>query len=456
MNIVLRSLNWALSQVNRQSIVLLIGSLALILSARSGWYALPTDTLQSFGVSLTIANYYRIVPALFGLLGIGLTIWRINIQSLRMLFWSGLIIVVLFPYFQITWSPSTTFLANNLFSQNARVDRHVERNFSEIQAQWKQNIILAEPDTPEPSLNALITNSSFLQIPTLEKFITNILGYDVSFFSYISLNWVVAIIGFSIFIFGLYLDKIERSILLLTKDLEKLVPWILVGFIFLSISILLPNIIHYRLNIAYAQGDYQFVESMSKTLATLYPPFQGDRYFWERRAKASYFNLQSEPYLVNIAKGLESFRQKNWLNAEKYFQESLKLKPNMFLVRGYLASAIVNRGISDFNNLSNHNAATASDVFEKALAVFPSHTEAMYDLMLTRAVNGEFDKSADTALKIIESQKFAQRPRSALLGQAYLHLAWKGFKNNDYQNAWQRYRQSVDDSKWNLIIEEEQ
>jgi tetratricopeptide (TPR) repeat protein len=159
---------------------------------------------------------------------------------------------------------------------------------------------------------------------------------------------------------------------------------------------------------------------------------------------------------VNIAKGLESFRQKNWLNAEKYFQESLKLKPNMFMVRGYLASAIVNRGISDFNNLSNHNAATASDVFEKALAVFPSHTEAMYDLMLTRAVNGEFDKSADTALKIIESQKFAQRPRSALLGQAYLHLAWKGFKNNDYQNAWQRYRQSVDDSKWNLIIEEEQ
>ena len=456
MKIVSRSLNWALSQVNRQSIVLLIGSLALISSARSSWYALPTDTLQSFGVSLTIANYYRIVPALFGLLGIGLTIWRINIQALRMLFWSGLIIVALFPYFQITWSPSTTFLSNNLFSQNARVDRHVERNFSEIQAQWKQNILLAEPDNPEPSLNALITNSSFLQFPNLEAFLTNILGYDVSFFSYISLNWVVAIIGFSIFLFGLYLDKIEISILLLTKDLGRLVPWIFVGFIILSISILLPNIIHYRLNIAYAKGDYQFVESMSKTLATLYPPLQGDRYFWERRAKASYFNVQSEPYLVNIAKGLESFRQKNWLNAEKYFQESLKLKPNMFLVRGYLASAILNQGISDFNDLKNRNAATASASFEKALTIFPSHTEALYDLMLARAVNGEFDKSADTALKIIDTQKYAQRPRPALLGQAYLHLAWKGFKNNDYQNAWQRYRQSVDDSKWNLIIEEEQ
>jgi hypothetical protein len=456
MKIVLRSLSWVLSKVNRQSIILLIGSLALILSARSGWYALPTDTLQAFGVSLTLANYYRIVPALFGLLGIGLTIWRMNIQALRMLFWSGLIIVALFPYFQITWSPSTTFLSNNLFRQNARVDRHVERNFSEIQAQWKQNILLAEPDTPEPSLNALITNSSFLQFPNLEIFLTNILGYDVSFFSYISLNWVVAIIGFSIFLFGLYLDKIELSILLLTKDLGKLVPWIFVGFICLSISILLPNIIHYHLNIAYAKGDYQFVESMSKTLAILYPPLQGDSYFWERRAKASYFNVQSEPYLVNIAKGLESFRQENWLNAEKYFQESLKLNPNIFLVRGYLASAIVNQGISNFNNLSNRNAATSSAIFEKALAVFPSHTEAMYDLMLTRAVNGEFDKSADTALKIIESQKFAQRPRSALLGQAYLHLAWKGFKNNDYQNAWQRYRQSIDDSKWNLVIEEGQ
>jgi tetratricopeptide (TPR) repeat protein len=456
MKIVLRSLSWVLSQVNRQSIILLIGSLALILSARSGWYALPTDTLQSFGVSLTLANYYRIVPALFGLLGIGLTIWRVNIQALRILFWSGLLVVLLFPYFQITWSPSTTFLANNLFSQNARVDRHVERNFSEIQAQWKQNILLGQPNTPEASLNALIKDSAFLQIPYLERFLTNILGYSISFFSYISLNWVIAILGFSIFLFGLYLDKSEISIKLLTKDVEKLTPWVLAGLIFISISTLLPNIIHYRLNISYAKGDYSLVENMSKTLATLYPPVQGDSYFWERRAKASYYSAQSEPYLVDLAKGLESYRQENWINAEKYFQESLDLKPNIFLARGYLASAILNQGIRDFNDFSNRNAATASASFEKVLTIFPSHTEALYDLMLARAVSGEFDKSADTALKIIETQKYAQRPRSALLGQAYLHLAWKGFKNNDYQNAWQRYRQSVDDSKWNLIIEEEQ
>ncbi len=456
MKIVLRSLNWALSQVNRQSIVLLIGSFALILSARSAWYSFPSDTLKSFDISLAIANYYRIIPISFGLLGIGLTIWRVSIRSLRILFWSGLLIVLLFPYFQVTWSPSTTFLANNFFSQNARVDRHVERNFSEIQAQWKQNILLDEPDTPETSLNALIKNSGFLQVPSLERFLTNILGYDTSFFSYISLNWAIAVLGFSIFLFGLYLDKSERSIQLLTKDLEKLTPWLLAGFTFLSISILLPNIIHYRLNIAYAKGDYQLVENMSKTLATLYPPLQGDRYFWERRAKASYYNAKPETYLVDLAKGFESYRQKNWINAEKYFQEALNLKPNIFLVRGYLASAILNRGIRDFNDLNNHNAATASASFEKVLTVFPSHTEALYNLMLARAVNGEFDHSADTALKIIETQKYAQRPRSALLGQAYLHLAWKGFKNNDYQNAWQRYRQSVDDSKWNLIIEEEQ
>jgi tetratricopeptide (TPR) repeat protein len=456
MKIVLRLLNWASSQVNRQRIILLVGSLALILSTRSAWYVLPPDTLDTFGVSLAIANYYRIIPFLCGLLGLTFMVWEVRGQALRLIFWSGLLIVLLFPCFQVTWNPATTFLANNYYSQNARVDRHVERNFSEIQAQWKQNIVLDEPDTPEPSLNALIKNSGFLQFSSIERFITNILGYNVNFFAYISLNWAIAILGFSIYLFGLYLDKKQRAIELFGRDMKNLLPWILVGFIFLSISILLPNIIHYQLNISYAKGEYRFVQSMSKTLANLYPPLQGDNFFWERLGKSGYYNDQPENSLVALTKGLESYRRKDWVNAETYFQESLNLQPKNFLVRGYLASAILNQGISEFNDLSNRNTATAANSFERVLTVFPNHTEALYDLMLAKAVGGEFDKSADIAFKIIENQKYAQRPRSALLGQAYLHLAWKGFKDKDYQNAWLRYRQSVDDSAWKIVIEEEE
>jgi hypothetical protein len=75
--------------------------------------------------------------------------------------------------------------------------------------------------------------------------------------------------------------------------------------------------------------------------------------------------------------------------------------------------------------------------------------------MIARSVNDEFDKSVNNALMIIENQKYAQRSRPALLGQAYLHITWKGFKNNDLKNAWQRYRQSIDEGAWNDVIEGE-
>ncbi len=455
MKILLRLFDWASSQVNRQRIIVLVGSLALFLSARSSWYQLPPDTLESFGVSLTIANYYRLIPTLFGVLGLFFTVWQVKAKTIRLLFWSGLFIVLLFPYFQSNWTPSVTFLANNYYNQNARVDRNVERNFSDIQAQWKQNISLDNPNEPYASLNALIKNSSFLQVSSLENFLKNVLGYDVSFFWYINLNWAIAILGFAISLFGIYLDQSHRAMNLLNRDIGNLLPWLALVLSLLCISILVPNIIHYQLDIAYAKGEYRFVQSMSKTLATLYPPFQGDDFFWERMAKASYYNEQSDIYLVELAKGLENYRQKNWVNAETHFQESLNLKPKNFLVRGYLASAILNQGISNFNDPSNRNAATAANTFERVLTVFPNHMEAMYNLMLARAVNGEFDKSANIAIKIIESQKYAQRPRSALLGQAYLQLAWKDFKDDNYQTAWQRYRQSVDDSAWKNVIEEE-
>jgi len=455
MKTVLRLLDSASAQVSRQRIIILVGSITLFLSARSSWYQLPPDTLESFGVSLTIANYYRLVPILFGLLGIFIAIWQLRIKALRLIFWSGLFIVLLFPYFQATWTPSITFLANNFYSQNDRVGSNVERSFSDNQAQWKQNISLNEPSVPDSSLNALIKDSSFLQVSSVEKFINNILAYDVSFFRYISLNWAIAILGFVISLFGIYLEQSHRAIKLLNRDIGDFLPWVAIGLSLLFISVLVPNIINYQLNIAYTKGEYRFVQSMSKTLATVYPPLQGDNFFWERIAKSDYYNEQPDHSLVSLARGLENYRHKDWVNAESHFQESLNLSPKNFLVRGYLASAILNQGISNFNNPINRNAATAANTFERVLTVFPNHTEALYNLMLARAVNGEFDKSADTAMKIIENQKYSQRPRSSLLGQAYLHLAWKGFKDNNYQKAWQRYRQSVDDGAWKTVIEEE-
>ncbi len=455
MKVILSKLNWILDRVNRQKIVLFIGALVLILSARSSWYKLPSDTLEVFQISLAWANIYRFLPILFAILGIFFSIWQGSKQAIRLLFWGGLFIVLLFPYFQSTWTPSVAFLAKNYYSQGAKADRHVERNFSEIQAQWKQNIELDKPDLPESTVNFLIENSSLFQASSLERFFTDILAYNPSFFGFINPNWAIAILGFFISLFGFYLEQTDRAVQALVRDMRKLLPYLATGLFLLGLSVLVPNIIHYQLNIAYARGEYQFVQNVSKTLSTLYPPFQGDEHFLERLAKASYYNDQPEPYLIEFGKGLESYRQSNWLNAETHFQNSLTLQPKSFLVRGYLATVILARGVNNFNAPKRHKAETSTDFFERTLQIFPNHTEALYDLMLARAINGEFDKSANKALKIIQSQKIAQRPRSALLGQAYLHLSWKDFKDDNLEKAWQRYRQSVDDGAWKDVIEAE-
>jgi tetratricopeptide (TPR) repeat protein len=455
MKVVLSWLTWTGSQVNRQRIVVLVGSLCLILSARSPWYKLPPDALDLFATKITLANLYRFLPILFALLGIFLAVWQSRRQSIRLFFWSGLFAILLFPYFLATWTPSAAFLAKNYHRQGARVDLHVEKNFGEIQAQWKQNIKLDKPEKPESTVNFLIKNSSFLQPSSLDRFLKDILAYNPSFFGFMSINWAIAILGFLVILFGLYLEQSDKAMRALVQDAAKFLPWTVLGVVVLGLSVLLPNILDYRLNVAYAKGEYRFVQSMSKTLATLYPPLQGDENFLERMAKAGYYGDRPEVSLVEFAEGLESYRQNNWLNAENHFQSSLALQPQNFLVRGYLATVLLNEGVTNFNDPNRRNAATATDFFERTIQVFPNHTEALYDLMIARSVNGEFDKSVNNALMIIENQKYAQRVRPALLGQAYLHLTWKGFKDNDLKNAWQRYRQSIDEGAWNNVIEGE-
>jgi tetratricopeptide (TPR) repeat protein len=293
-------------------------------------------------------------------------------------------------------------------------------------------------------------------------FVTEGLAFNPSFFGFINPNWAIAILGFFVTLFGFYLEKSDRELRSLGRDMANILPWVGGGLLILFLSILIPSILHYQLNVAYAKGDYRFVQTTSKTLMAVYPPFRGDEAFLERMAKAGYYgdSLQdasprAEPELIEFVKGLESYRQSDWLNAETHFHNSLEQQPKNFLARAYLANAIVNRGVAHLSDANHRQAGTAADLFERALQIFPYHTEALYDLTIARTINGEFERSANNALKIIESQKYAQRPRPALLGQAYLHLTWRGFKDDNLERAWQRYRQSVDDGAWKDVIEGE-
>jgi tetratricopeptide (TPR) repeat protein len=175
---------------------------------------------------------------------------------------------------------------------------------------------------------------------------------------------------------------------------------------------------------------------------------QGDEDFLERLARAELYTDTAEPGLVNFIHGLENYKDSNFLAAQKYFENSLHSQPNRFLVRGYLVTAILNQGINYFNEINTRNAGTAADIFEKAFNIFPGHIEALYDLMLARVVNGQFQKSAEIAKQIIDGQKYFQEPMIGLMGQAYVHLTWNEYNNSNINKTWERYRQSVDTKAW--------
>ncbi|MUG94381.1 tetratricopeptide repeat protein [Scytonema sp. UIC 10036] len=443
--------NW----LNREKIILLIGSLFLLFGATFPWYRLPTPILEAFGTNLVFTNIGRIVAGMFAFLGLAFTFLFSISHAPRSLFWTGLISVLLFPYFITTWSPKVAFIASSYYKQVESVSYHVNSNFSEVQAQWKQNIFLDKPEPPPTTFELSIQDSRFFQLPSWDKVLQNGLGYKNSFFSFIGKGWSYSWIGFVISLIGYYLADENKNVQLLIRDVSL---FFLVTVLLLTIILISQvgvNIVNYQLETQFAKGEYGKVVNISKTLASWYPPLQGDEAFFERLAKAEFYGGEPEPALLNFVKGLEHYKLGDFQEAENDFQKSLYIQPNLFLARGYLASAILNQGVNYLKDSNIRKPGTAADIFEKVLQIFPNHVEALYDLMLARVVNGEFQKSAETAKQIIQGQQYFQEPSIGLLGQAYLHLAWADYHNDDINKTWERYRQSVDPRTWSKFSGEE-
>ncbi|HIK07180.1 MAG TPA: hypothetical protein IGS40_21225 [Trichormus sp. M33_DOE_039] len=436
--------NW----LNREKITLFIGSVFLLLGVIFPWYRLPPETLEVFGTNLYWVNALRVPLAVCAIAGFTYTFVFPIRQAPRLVFWGALLPILLFPYFITTWSPAVSFIATEYYNQAEEVASHVEKNFSQVQAQWKQNIVLDNSDIPASTFGIKIEDSRFFQLPSWDKVILEGFGYRNSFFSFIGQGWNFSLIGVLTCLMGLYLSGERHEKDSVIKDIKIVLSVILLLFSIIFGSQIYFNIVNYQLNVPFSKGEYSQVVNTSQSLMRLHPPLQGDEEFLERLARAELYTNTIEPGLINFILGLENYKNGNFLEAENFLRKSLDSQPKRFLVRGYLVAAILNQGVNYFNSLNTRNAGTATDVFEKALNMFPGHVEALYDLMLARTVNGEFQKSAEIAQKIIDGQKYFQEPKIGLLGQAYVHLTWAEYHNDDINKTWGRYRQSVDTKAW--------
>jgi len=439
--------NW----FERTRLAFLVASFALFLGVKSPWYSLPPEALEAFDTNLAIANVGRAIALVFALLAGAIAFWFSRSRTARMLFWSGLVAVLLFPYFITTWSPTVAFLSAAYYKQGVEVTQHVQRNFPKVQSQWKQNVTLSQPDPLRSIAYFSIKDIRFFQMPSWDRILVEGFGYSNNFFAYLGRGWSFTVAGVVIGLIAFYLGLANRGFSALITDMGKFLPWAGVAIALLVLSMLLPNFIDRQLDTLYAQGQYRPVVTISKILKTCYPPLQGDTEFLQRMAEAGFYADRPVPSAIEFVEGLESYRRKDFIHAEDHFQNALAMQPQNFLVREYLTTTLLNQGVTYFNGASsptNHQAGLAIERFERALQIFPAHVEALYDLMLARAANGEFDRSASAARQIIKTQEYPQQSNLALLGQAYLHYSWASYHDGDIDRAWQQYRQSIDNKAW--------
>lgn len=470
------------SWFNREKIILLVAFIALVQGALFPWYRLPPKALETFETDLFWANLTRFVPAFLAVIGLILVFLFRSSRTLRLLFWSAFFGVLLYPYLLVTWSPTVAFIAKAYSEQAERVTMHVESNFNQIQSQWKQNITLSQSRPLKSIFDLSIKDSRFFQPSSWEQLLKAGFGYSNSFFNFIGRGWSFTAIGITLVLLGLYIGLEEKHLDIFYKDIARFFPWASLLLVLILISFLTINIVDHQIDTMFAKGEYNQVVVLSKILRFWYPPLQGDEAFLARLAKAGLYSDHPEPALISFVKGLERYSLDDYEKAVQYFQQALDIQPKLFLARGYLATTILNQGVDylkgpfvpnrplsarfpykyDYldsprsrEGPNNSKPTLTAERCEQVLEVFPAHIEALYDLMLVRVVNAEFDKSAMIAQQIIETQQYFQQPMLALLGQAYLHLSWNSYQEKDLRQAWQQYRQSIDPSTWKQSVEAE-
>jgi tetratricopeptide (TPR) repeat protein len=432
-----------LSWLNRERIALVAGALLLILGARIAWYNLTPEVLIAFSTNLAIASFGRLVAAFFAVLGliyaIGLGVKRMP----RLIFWGGLSFALLFPFILTTWLPPISFIANAYHQQAEQVSLSLDKNSSDVQANWKQNIKLDRSELPNSTFAFSIKDSTFFQPASWDAFVINGLGYGAGLLEFIGLSWFFSVMGLGVCLLATYLAFGDQARNAFLQDIGKVFPWFGLVLAAIICFLITVNLTNYQLNLLFAKGEYNRVITASHDLISWYPPLSGDIKFIKRLATAGFLNGNVEPDLISLVAGIERYKSRNFAEAEDYFRQALAIQPKNFLVRGYLATAIINQGVNYFNDVGARKPAAAADRFEEALSIFPGHVEALYDLLIARVVNGEFNLSAEAAQRLIAGQQYFQQPKIGLLGQAFLHLTWAEFHAGELDQAWKQYRKSV-------------
>jgi len=474
---------WIHPWIRRANGVYALGCLLLTQGVQNVWYQLPASAVEAFCSSQFWPQQFpRWLIGNFMLFGIAWLLWKRPKIIPRVPYWGALIATLLFPFFLITLAPTLSYLASSYNAQNLEVVRHVEKKFPDVQAQWKQNVALDQTRPTESIFTFDIEDRKFFQFSSWERVVLDGFGYANFVFDFIGgQGWGMTLSGLVISLMGIYVQHRQQALQLFHKDVRAVVPItaLLLGII--VVYLISVNVANHQIAAEMGQGHYGQVVSRSQQLSRFYPPLRGDEDFLRRWAIASVEIDRPNEALVAFSKGGDCYRAGDFLRAKSYLEQALSLDPHLFLARGYLAATWVNEGVeyskdtdrpklpvysipfpkkNNFLDSPQSNerpnvlrAAGAATKFEAALAIFPDHIAALYDLMLMRVMNGEFEASAEVADRHLEVQNHFQSKNVALLGQAYLHKAWADYHAEDMNAAWRRYRQARDAKTWGDQIE---
>jgi hypothetical protein len=367
-------------------------------------------------------------------------------ETIKTISWISLTALLLFPYIISNWNPALTYLERSYYEQQNNVTKHIENNISEIQSDWKQNISQNISNPVISIIPTKIENAKFFQLSSWNKII-DYLGYNNYFFLGIGNGWCFALSSSLLFILGNYLLEEDLSVKKLIIDLKFITTINTFIIAFLILVIIIENMMDYHIDSLYSRGKFEDVLLKSNLMIKTYPLVKGDKDFIKRFARAKNYDEKGDNSLNLFLNGIENYEKKNYGKAEVNFNEALRLEPKRFLIRGYLASTLLNQG-QEYMNLKNQDPGKVIDLCERALKIFPGHIEALYYLMIENVRIGNFEKSATFAEKIIKESKYFQQPSITLLGQSYLHLAWNNYANDKIDESWSNYIKSINQAKW--------
>ncbi|MEM6255888.1 MAG: hypothetical protein AAF821_23500 [Cyanobacteria bacterium P01_D01_bin.156] len=414
-----------------------------------------------------------------------LPVSRWGIKVLRFPLWGGLGLTLLFPYMVMTWCPQQAFLALSYWHQLTQVNNQVETSFAEVQNQWKQFSSLSQFQPLSTLATFDLPDSRFFQLSQWDHVLLDGFGYSNGFFAFIGKGWSLTVISLVLLLLAVYLipdpmklDDFNGKRWRLYRDFKYGLPVGGVIVCLLLCHMIGANLWNRSLQVAYARGDYSVVVQQTPWLMRVYPPYQGDPQVWKRYGDSHYYSGAHNPGLTAFCQGMARYQGHDFAQAIPYLEQALHQYPNLLLLREYLAAALINQGVTYFNaptlpfsphgnnypnfansplnpiapnsqrQLNNRKPGGTSYFLEQSLLVFPGHIQALYDLMLVKAIDQQFDASAAIANTILDEQRYFQTPNVGLMGQAHLHQSWAAYHRGDLDTAWKAYRRSVDSDVW--------